>query len=371
MRKGLLLILLVLLTVSGAALAQDTPPVFCGDLSEADCALLEQSQTAMMGLTTAAADFNVDVLIEGDGQSIPITLAGSGAFSGFDRMDHELDLGDMTELPDITPMLEALRGFSGDLALTLTVPEDLAEDMPTNSVTLELLLVDGIGYINFEPLKPFMQDSDMELDGWGGLDIASLIEEVYKQITPEMLADFGQSGEMFAVPVDSMAQFEDPAFIEQYISITRTDDGSGATATFETTVDLAGLMKDPAMQDLIREQMVAQAEAQGDDVSDSEAQMALGMMGMVFEDSSIVFTEEIDTSSALLAGANMSMTFDLSNLAEMDDSNSGPAVISVNASVSYTYDDLPAIVAPEDASILPYEMLIGMLIGMNMDQQSS
>lgn len=371
MRKGLLLILLVLLTVSGAALAQDTPPVFCGDLSAADCALLEQSQTAMMGLTAASADFNVDVLIEADGESLPISLTGSGSFSGFDRMDHELDLGDMTELPDITPMLEALRGFSGDIALTLSVPEDLAEDMPTNSVTLELRLVDGIGYINFEPLKPFTQDSEMELDGWGGLDIASFIEEVYAQITPEMLADFGQSGEMFAVPVESMAQFEDPAFISQYVSVTRTDDGSGATATFETTVDFAAMMKDPALQDLIREQMVAQAEAQGEEISDSEAQMALGMMGMMFEDSSMVFTEEIDTATALLVSANMSMTFDLSDLAEMDDSNSGPAVISVDAAVSYTYDDLPTIVAPEDPSILPYQMLIGMLIGMNMDQQSS
>ncbi len=169
-------------------------------------------------------------------------------------------------------------------------------------------------------------------------------------------------------PRDRAAPTTDAPRASGVVDVT---DATGATATFETTLDLAGMMKDPAMQDLIREQMVAQAEAQGSEMSDSEAQMALGMMGMMFEDSSIVFTEEIDTTSALLAGANMSMTLDLSDLAAMDDSGSGPAVFTVNASVSYTYDDLPAIVAPEDPSILPYQMLIGMLIGMNMDQQSS
>lgn len=370
MRKGLLFILVVLLTVSGAALAQDSPPVFCGDLSEADCAILEQSQTAMRDLTAASADFNVDLQVEADGESIPLNITGSGTFSGFDRMDHELDLGDMTEMPDITPMLEALRGFNGELIITFNLPKELAEDMHApESLGLELRLVDGVGYINFDALQGVIRD--MELEGWGGLDIATFIEEVYKQITPEMLGDFGESGEMFAVPVESMAQFEDPAFIGQYVAVTRTDDGSGATATFETTVDLAGMMKDPALQELIREQMVAQAEAQGSDMSDSEAQMALGMMGMMFEDSSMVFTEEIDTATMLLVGANMSMTFDLSDLAQMDNANEDPAVISFDAAVSYTYDDLPAIVAPEDPSILPYEMLIGMLIGMNMDQQSS
>ncbi len=371
MRKGLLIVLLALLTVSGAALAQDTPPVFCGDLSAADCAILEQSQTAMLGLTAASTEFSLDLQIEAEGNTVPISLTGSATFSGVERMDHELDLGDMTEMPDITPMLDALRGFNADLNLTLTVPEDVAEDMPANTVTLELRLVDGVGYINFDQLQAFMEDA--ELTGWGGLDIASLIEALAKEITPEMLSQFGDLAEMSNVDpamMEQMQQFSDPAFIGQYVSITRTDDGSGATATFATTLDFAGMMKDPAMQDMIREQMRAQAEQQGEQMTESEETMALGMVGMVFEDTNMIVTEEIDTATGLVASVSFSMDMDMSNLAEMDDNSSGPVVFTMDAAVTYSYDDIATIAAPEDANMLPYEMLIGMLIGMNMQQQS-
>ena len=47
MRKIVLLALLLTLVVSGAAFAQSATPVFCGDLSDADCAILTKAQDAM------------------------------------------------------------------------------------------------------------------------------------------------------------------------------------------------------------------------------------------------------------------------------------------------------------------------------------
>ena len=62
MRKLLVLLLLAVLTLSGTALAQDAgmPEVFCGGLSDEDCALLEESHTAMAGITESALSAAAD-----------------------------------------------------------------------------------------------------------------------------------------------------------------------------------------------------------------------------------------------------------------------------------------------------------------------
>ncbi|MBK8029564.1 MAG: hypothetical protein IPK17_08615 [Chloroflexi bacterium] len=128
MRKGLLLVMLLLTLVSGAALAQTTTAdVYCGDLSADDCALLEQSQMAMHDLTAAAFNLFVDVQIEAEGEQMPISLVGSGAYSGLDR-NADLSMDGMAALT-------ALRGFNAGLMLTATLPQSMVEESerPTHS----------------------------------------------------------------------------------------------------------------------------------------------------------------------------------------------------------------------------------------------
>ncbi len=84
--------------MSGAALAQDTGTVFCGDLAEADCMLLQQSQTAMMSVPAASFDLFVDVQTETDGQQVPISIVGSGSYSG---MMMPMNNEDSDETPDM------------------------------------------------------------------------------------------------------------------------------------------------------------------------------------------------------------------------------------------------------------------------------
>lgn len=373
MRKGLLILLTVLLTVSGAALAQDMPPVYCGDLSEADCAILEQSQAAMRELTAASTAFTIDLLVEAEGETMPFNITGSATYSGFDTMDHALDMSNMTEMPDMQPMFDALRQFNSELILTFNLPEELADDMfAPSSLTLELRLVDGVGYINFDGLQDIVRD--MDLSGWGGLDIVSMVEGLIAQMPPEMFDEmFSQLDDMAAmsgVDMDAMSQFSDPEFANQYASIARTDDGSGATATFVTTLDFAAMMADPAMQDLIREQVEAQMDMQGADMGDVDMDMMMEMMDGMFQEMSFLVTEEIDTETFLIASASVAMNMDLSAaLTPMGaGSDAQTGMISVNAAVTYEYEDVPVITVPDDAQILPYEMLLGMLMGEGMPQ---
>lgn len=346
MRKGLLLVLLLLTVVSGAALAQTTTgEVYCGDLSADDCAILEQSQTAMQNLTAASFDLFVDVQIEAEGEQMPISLVGSGAYSGLDR-NADLSLDGMAALT-------ALRGFNAELMLTATLPQSLVEESESpNTLTLELRLVDGVGYLNFDPLQPLINDP--QFTGWGGLDLAGLIGALLED-NPEIFNELGSMAAGSGVNPEMFTNMDTQA-VEQYLTITRTDDGSGANATFETTVDFAGLLADPAFQDTLRQQM----DASGQGMTEADQQEAFDQMSSAFQDATLLIRQEVDTASGRTA--SLSVEFDVAVTDAEDPSENGSA--AVTAMINYDYENVPTLTAPENASVLPYQQLLGMVGGM-------
>lgn len=346
MRKGLLLVLLLLTVVSGAALAQTTTgEVYCGDLSADDCAILEQSQTAMQNLTAASFDLFVDVQIEAEGEQMPISLVGSGAYSGLDR-NADLSLDGMAALT-------ALRGFNAELMLTATLPQSLVEESESpNTLTLELRLVDGVGYLNFDPLQPLINDP--QFAGWGGLDLAGLIGALLED-NPEIFNELGSMAAGSGVNPEMFTNMDTQA-VEQYLTITRTDDGSGANATFETTVDFAGLLADPAFQDTLRQQM----DVSGQGMTEADQQEAFDQMSSAFQDASLLIRQEVDTASGRTA--SLSVEFDVAVTDAEDPSENGSA--AVTAMINYDYENVPTLTAPENASVLPYQQLLSMVGGM-------
>ncbi|MBN8639536.1 MAG: hypothetical protein J0M07_29735 [Anaerolineae bacterium] len=349
MRKGLLLVMLLLTLVSGAALAQTTTAdVYCGDLSADDCALLQQSQTAMDDLTAAAFNLFVDVQIEAEGEQMPISLVGSGAYSGLDR-NADLSMGG-------DAALTALRGFNAELMLTATLPQSMVEEADSpNTLTLELRLVDGVGYLNFDPLQPLINDP--QFTGWGGLDLAGLIGALLEE-NPDFLNELGSMAAGSGVNPDMFMNMDTQA-VEQYLTITRTDDGSGANATFETTVDFAGLLADPAFQDMLRSQM----DASGQGMTEADQQEAFDQMSGAFENATLLIRQEVDTASGRTA--SLSVEFDVAVTDAEDPSENGSA--AVTAMINYDYENVPTITVPENASVLPYQQLLGMVGGMMGD----
>lgn len=370
MRK-LFFLLVAMLLVSGAAVAQDAPPVFCGDLSEADCAILAQAQTAAMSLSSAAfdlqADFTLSNIPEASGP-VTFTLTGNGAFTGDPAFMSSMMGTDMAAMQDPTAMMsmavEALRAFDFDLSFTLTLPpEILAEaggEVP-ESISLQLRFVDGLGYINFDTLAPLLGEdaTAMGLTGWAGLDIASLLEALVEQY-PEMFQEMEMSGFDPAM----YQQFNNPEMMAQYATITRIDDGSGDTATFETTLDFAALMADPAIMDMLRQQM----EAQGQTLSEEELQQAMGMATGMFQNSTFSSTTTIDVNTGYTTSSSINMLFDFTAMAEQMPEGADMSeipVITINATVNTSqFNDVPEITAPEEATVFPYEQLLAMLSDM-------
>ncbi|MCZ2099886.1 MAG: hypothetical protein LC121_27210 [Anaerolineae bacterium] len=85
MKKIVLLAAMLILCIGGAAYAQTTAPVFCGDLAQEDCDLLTRSQEVMRTLDSAAFDFNMNMTISNVPdmeEPLAITVMGSGAYSG-------------------------------------------------------------------------------------------------------------------------------------------------------------------------------------------------------------------------------------------------------------------------------------------------
>lgn len=367
MRK-LMVVVIALLLVSGAAFAQDTmPPVFCGDLSEADCAILTQSQTAMMSLSSAAFDLQADFTLSNVPDmpgTVAFTLVGNGAYSADPAVIGAMTM-DMEAMQDPVAMMSAvvdlLRGFDFDISLTLTMPPEIVAEMGSDapeSITLQLRFADGLGYINFDTLAPLMGEDGaaMGLTGWLGLDIASLIEALLEQ-NPELF----ESMEMSGFDPGMYSQFSNPEFAEQFVTIARTDDGSGDTATFESTVDFSAMMTSPEFQELMLQQM----EMQGQSLSEEELQQGMAMSSAMLSNSTFSTTTTIDINTGYVVTTTVNMMFDFSAMAEAmpeaEELSDLPAFafnFVLNAS---QFNDVAEITEPEGATVFPYQQLLSML----------
>ncbi|MBK8029563.1 MAG: hypothetical protein IPK17_08610 [Chloroflexi bacterium] len=220
---------------------------------------------------------------------------------------------------------------------------------------MELRLVDGVGYLNFDPLQPLINDP--QFTGWGGLDLAGLIGALLED-NPEIFNELGSMAAGSGVNPEMFTNMDTQA-VEQYLTITRTDEGSGANATFETTVDFAGLLADPAFQDTLRQQM----DASGQGMTEADQQEAFDQVSSAFQDASLLIRQEVDTASGRTA--SLSVEFDVAVTDAEDPSENGSA--AVTAMINYDYENVPTITVPENASVLPYQQLLGMVGGMMGD----
>ncbi len=376
MRKLGLIALLMMLCISGAAFAQTPMQVFCGDLSAADCTILTNSQSASKTLDSASFDLTVNTTISNvpDMQEpVTIGITGNGSYSGLAAL-HTGDMSMMQTDPGAF-LTSLLTNFDGDLSLTVKLPPALVAeagaDMPS-SLTLQVRLVDGFGYINFDTLKALMSDmGGMNLSGWGGLDLASLLNAALQQM-PDMFDNMSSmSGMTNGMDMSSvMQQFSDPAFMGKFVTIKRTDAGTGDTATFETSVNLGALMAQPEFQDMMRQQM----EAQGQTMQQQEMDQMMTMMTTMYQNIIITVTEEIGLSDSFVHSIHGTVNFDtsammtaMSEMDSMDSSTATPGVaepapvVNIDFTLSYSdFNSVAPITAPPNAAILPWQTLIGM-----------
>lgn len=356
MRKLLVLFLLLLgMTLVGPVMAQDD--VFCGDLAAEDCDLLKLSAQAMADLSSVAADLNVQIDLEGipGTPNLNINLSGTAAYD----VDDAAMEASMAASMDLESIKTILGGFAGEIALTLTLPDDLAMQagLPSGTIDLELKLVDGVGYINFDTLDALTGGmlAAQGMTGWGGINFVELLDMAVAA-NPDALGalDMGTSA-MTMMDMDALMG------LTNYITIARAADVDGA-ATFVTTVDFAGMVNDTAFQDLVKEQM----EATGQAASDADFAQAIAILQVVASQMNITVTQFVDPATGYNLGGEIAVNVDLTALmAASGQEASGESIISVTASLDYSGFNETTVSAPENASIAPAEMLMGLLGGMS------
>jgi hypothetical protein len=371
MRKFALIALLLSLCIGGAALAQGVP-TFCGTLSDADCAILTNSQNASKTLDSASFDLTINATVTNvPDMTEPLTfsLVGSGSYAGASGLQADA-MNMISAAHEFDPAqfyVNLLDKLDADLTLTLALPPQLLREsgstMPGN-ITLQARLVDGVGYINFDTLQPVLNQPNLK--GWGGLDLAGLLKAALQQ-NPDLFQGMNGMGaatngtDMSAL----MHQFTDPQFLNQFLTITRTDTGSGDTATFHMTIDFAAMMSSPAMHDLMMREM----QMQGRTMTDAEIQQAMAMSAQMMQGMSMSLDEEVGITDGFVHSVRGTFAFDTSGMMSAMQtpsaaSTSEPAPsVTVDFALNYSaFNSAPAITAPENASLIPYQMLLGMMM---------
>lgn len=369
MRKLLVLLLLVFIGMSSVALAQDTPTVFCGDLSESDCGLLRDSAAIMQGLSSAGFNFALDMSMNnpmtmgrGPGSNLSLRIEGTGAYA-LDRAGLPQDILSpqaMTENLEQLPQLldQVLKAFSADAKLTLFLPPELAamagQPLP-DKAGLSFRMVDGIAYINLEKLAE-LDTSGSVPRGWMGFDVAGLVSQALEQ----QMGSLGSSLNM-----SPLTGINNQELANQFSTITRLPDanvGGHNVAVFETNIDMGTMMSSPELAENLRESMRQNLRNSG--MSEAEVERTLDqmmpMMAQLYAGMEFKVTQSIGIDDRYVHQMTMSIAwpFDMGSL-------TGQRGQSLDVSMGLVigldqFNAAPEISAPDDAIMIPLE---GMLTG--------
>jgi hypothetical protein len=369
--------MVLLLVVSGPAFTQNIGD-FCGDLSEADCALLTESQTASAGLHSGSSEFDLSLSIsnipDAPFKALEFGVNGSGTFA-IDPALHEMMMSMQDDPSALFSSPEAfqewlvsfLNGVSGDLSLTINIPADLAQTMSSEDMTMPetinigLRLVDGVGYANLEDIAAAVPDAGVP-GGWVGIDLVEFMEMAMEQ------SGFGDISQMNSEFFQSyMGSFQDPEFLAEFMTIERVEDtevDGQQAAVFQYTFDYGALFQSEAFLNMMRTQMTAVGEMTGEEMDeDAQAEMeeAMSMMGAMFEDINLEMRQVIGLEDKYVHSMDMHMDWDMSGfmaMVEPDSDSPAPNFVFDMTITNSDFNAAPEITAPEDATIIPLESMM-------------
>jgi hypothetical protein len=361
MRKlSIVLMVLMLLAMGSFAAAQDIP---CGDLSEEDCSLLSGTTEAMGSVSSATFTIDMSITTTEDEEETTITISGDGSFSGAEGLlgdSMTAMMSDPASAADTSAMMQMFGVAIADLDAALNLNVDAGAG---DEIVIELVLVDSIGYVNFDALglAGMQLGEDLTLPEWGGVNLPELLETM----GPQMGAMMGGGMPGGGMPGGGttgggLPEDFDPESFGQYFIITRLeddamDDGT-AVAVFEMTVDFAGMMSDPALQE-------AMAES-GEEIT--EAQME-AMMSM-YENMAFALNVYVGLEDNYLYGFDLALSMDMSAMAATSGTRTSgnPGAVDVAFSLYLAdFNAAPEITAPEGAEVATTDQLMS-LMGMMM-----
>jgi hypothetical protein len=347
--RTILVAIAALVFGSAGAYAQDA---LCGGLSEADCAILIQSQEAMSALESAKITFNLEMTFGGIPDmpsSATINLSGDGRYAITDPEALQNITANMTD--DLAGAMEDLfKAFALDGTFILQLPAELISGTGPNRGAFSVRMVDGFAYINFDKMMELMGGAG-GASGWMGFDLAGFYGRLFEQ----MGGDLGLGAiQNQSAAADMMAEF---------VTIERVEDVEfdGQTlAAFQYMFDYSELASNETFMSLLRDQLEG-----------------MGMMGQIDMDALMDFYAEAFTGLTLemtqLVGLDdhyihnltlqLAWALDMGSLGELFGggmSDIMPSItidMSANADLSQ-FNEAAPIEAPEDATIFPLDSML-------------
>ncbi|MBA3871373.1 MAG: hypothetical protein H0X30_19700 [Anaerolineae bacterium] len=340
-------------------MAQDTSKLVCGNLSADDCTALTTAFTntgsAGSGAFTLAATF--DVQSDDASQAGKVDITADGKFSGVPPMMSMTDMTAMSADPSaaLTKFTDTLKGFSGELNLTIGLPTAAAAMTGGEPLTLNLILVNGIGYVDLSKLPasiaPLLEQMKLP-KGWAGLDLidtATNLGGMMTANTPEATSAAP------ATAAEDLPKVE--ALAAKYLTYTHDGD------TYTGTLDAAGLANDADFQALAKsadtKPMTPEQQAAMDSLKDAKFQFAFTVTDSKLTELKITVNVPGSTLTAINAAS-----------ASSDSSSDAATTVppkEVNVTIDLKYSGLgeaQTIAAPDGAPVAKYADLMTLVGGM-------
>lgn len=398
--KMLVIVLLSLaLLWPTAALAQDEftplPPPFCGELSEADCQLLTDSQELMRRVSSMQSSLTVRSGLVGIPDITDEDLLFELAMDMIMHVDPALNEAmraaaqsvdeplSMEEMGDLIVKFYETLGLDMDMQMALPrVIREVIEadtDMPfPENLVMRVRMLDGYVYIDTDALAESIPElgADMQsegISGWIGFDMAG-------QIAQQMATGAAIDGSVMQSMQGSMtvnqlmADEEIRNLLEPYVTVERLDDeerDGKSVAVFATSVNLRRLVARPDFTQLLRQVADALSAASGEPLDERELGMTiLGIQllsNMLARSFTFEVLQTVGVDTPYLYDSSLFVQFDLSGLfaflamsgEELPFELRGAApVFTLDVDVSYSdFDAAPAIEKPDGAQIIPLDSL--------------
>ena len=390
---GLLVIVLVLiLLTTSIALAQDTEEskvVFCGDLSEADCKLLNEAESALWDATSGETAKSGTVYISGfpklESADATVLFSNRSMFvaeqSTIDRMLalQEIDFEELAA--DQNTLVEALvLPLSIDTAsstqvtlspeLTALLSDTLKRDVPSEFI-YETRQVGGIMYINLARFNDLVPESSM-LGDWIGIDLMAFtpkitsdrlskkdidLAEIEKDVS-EALIPPGKS--TLAQPYLVKVEPGQEAMLNEFLEILPLRDASidgQIAAVYRTKMDVPAYAGSSAFTKNLPGLTQTTEDALPEKTQERTAERDIagtimqGIGSAILSDSNATVVQGIGYDDAFLYGMEMHLSMEIAG--KSLDISLQAANANINA--------VESVPVPEAAFVLPIRLIMGLI----------
>lgn len=345
----MLLIISLLLIIMGTIKAQATFPLFCGNLPEVDCEIIQHSASAMGELESIAFNLHADLTVHNLPEVSPETFTLQLDVEGSVGVDSDSLLALQSEDLDTDSgymlMVDILRTVNADISLTLDLPSELRDAMEQSlpeTLTVDFRMIDGVVYINLTELANLNPLTNTP--GWVGLDLVEFYNTRLSQIP-----DNASTGlEMMSL----MQTFIEPHDLAQFIKIERLSDTelSGQNiGVFEMQFDYVALAELPIFEDMLIS-VFAIVLPSGQEFN---IEAALNVIREIYSGISVTVRHNIGLEDLLIHETNIDGTWDLTPFTKMSGETTGP-VIDLQFTLIYeSYYSEFVVPIPESIEMLP------------------